>query len=232
VEDTSSQVRFKIPVLPSAQGKAKGAKSRPFPQTDRISPKVEKETVQADTIINESMDARLIRVPYSLWVGSFKTPARAERAMFPLRARGLMPYWTRVDLGEKGIWYRVFIGHFSTIDEANTFKEKHRIEADRILNTAYAVKIGEFSSHEALSAPFSDLREKGLSPYVIENPPGPYQLLVGAFVTKRAAEELALLLKPSIPGCKVILRSVPSLTQTAHNKSWKQGSQVTAIPGS
>ena len=63
--------------------------------------------------------------PYSLQLGSYNTPKRADKAVSNFSAMGLSPYKVKVDLGKKGIWFRVFTGHFKTKKEAKKFKEEH-----------------------------------------------------------------------------------------------------------
>jgi cell division septation protein DedD len=63
--------------------------------------------------------------PYSLQLGSYNRLKRADKAVSNFRAMGLSPYKVRVDLGKKGVWFRVFTGHFKTWNEAKKFKEEH-----------------------------------------------------------------------------------------------------------
>ena len=138
-----------------------------------------------------------VHYPYSLHMGSFKTQKLAAKSQAILSKKGLTPYWTVVDLGEKGVWYRIFVGHFKTWGSADVFQTQHGITADRILKTGYSVQIGLYSSKEKLDQQYSLLRESGYCPYIINQPQDHYQLLVGAFQTKKAAENLASRLKAS-----------------------------------
>ncbi len=144
--------------------------------------------------------------PYSLHMGSYRTLKYTEKYIASLGDKGLSPYWVVVDLGEKGVWYRVFLGHFKTPDQANAFQTEHGIKASRIINSIYAVQIGLYSSKEELDQRFAILRNAGYCPYVIEQAQGQSQLLVGAFQTKEAAEGLTARLKNSDEDCKAILR--------------------------
>ena len=135
--------------------------------------------------------------PYSLHMGSFKTQKLAEKALAALNKKGLTPYWTVVDLGGRGVWYRVFVGHFKTVDAANAFQAQHGIKADRILKTGYSVQVGRYLSKEEMDQQYSFLKESGYCPYIIMQPQNQYQLLVGAFQTAKAADHLASRLKAS-----------------------------------
>lgn len=144
--------------------------------------------------------------PYSLHMGSYRTLILTEKYTTALNKQGLAPYWLVVDLGEKGVWYRVFLGHFKTFDQANEFQTQHGTKASRIINTDYAVQIGLYTSKAEWEQKRSVLRNAGYCPYIIEQAQEQSQLLVGAFQTKRAAEGLAVRLKDSGVDCKVILR--------------------------
>jgi len=56
--------------------------------------------------------------PFSLHVASFKTRRFAENEIKRLRLLDFDAYLETVDLGTKGIWHRVKIGHYTTRDEA------------------------------------------------------------------------------------------------------------------
>jgi len=150
--------------------------------------------------------AETVSYPYSLHMGSFKNLELTEKSVDELKEKGLSPYWTRVDLGKKGEWFRVFVGSFKNADKATSFQEKHGITADRILKTAYAVRIGMYTSKEELDQKISILKKTGHCPYYIEQPQNRYQLLTGAYQTRKAAEELAARLKESGLDCEMILR--------------------------
>ena len=147
-----------------------------------------------------------IRYPFSLRTGSFRDLQKTEEAVAMLRKMGLSPYWSHVDLGEKGKWFRVFVGHFRTLEDAKEFEKTHGVPADRVLKTAYAVKVGESPSKKELEKVALDLERLGRSPYFIRTPQNGYRLLVGAFVTQEAADQLALQLKEAGVDCSAVLR--------------------------
>ena len=64
--------------------------------------------------------------PYAIYLGSYKNIDRAQKAVSTFREKGLSPYWVKVDLGEKGVWYRVLAGYFQTKDEVQAFIEEHQ----------------------------------------------------------------------------------------------------------
>jgi hypothetical protein len=64
------------------------------------------------------------KYPFSIFLGSFQSLDRTKKAVSIYeRDHGISAYWVRVDLGDKGIWHRVFTGHFSNAKEADAFIE-------------------------------------------------------------------------------------------------------------
>ncbi len=161
---------------------------------------------RASNAASELSPATTVRHPYTLHMGSFKSLNRAEKSFALLKEKGLHPYWMPVDLGKKGKWFRVFVGYFTTPDEADKFQKARGITADRILKTAYAVKIGEYSSKEELDHGIRTLKKSDYSPYVIEDPQKGFRLLIGAYQTPWAAANLARKLKETGLDCEVVLR--------------------------
>ncbi|QGY38856.1 tetratricopeptide repeat protein [Pseudodesulfovibrio cashew] len=57
---------------------------------------------------------------YGLHVGSYKDHKRAFTHCEQLRKQGFSTWINQIDLGDKGIWYRVLVGEFPTIKAAQT----------------------------------------------------------------------------------------------------------------
>ena len=146
------------------------------------------------------------RFPYSVRSGSFRTLEKVQKAVVLLKTRGLDPYWCEVDLGAKGKWFRVFVGYFTDLENANEFKERHELNKGFISKAAYAVQIGKYLPEKNLDPRIANLKGTNLSPYFIEDPVEGYRLLTGAFVTRQAAEELAQRIRKTGTDCKVVLR--------------------------
>lgn len=66
---------------------------------------------------------------YTIHVSSFKTQQYAQEQIEHLRNLGFDAYLETVDLGKKGIWHRVKVGHYATRAEAeqaiNNIQKKH-----------------------------------------------------------------------------------------------------------
>jgi cell division protein FtsN len=133
--------------------------------------------------------------PYSVYFGSYKSRERAESAISEYRKRGLSPYWVKIDLGDKGTWYRVFSGYFEEREQANEFIKEKQITDSESRHTKYANLIGLFAFQKEIEEEKLRLSKLGYSPYVIPDRNGESLLYVGAFYKKARAqrqhEELA-----------------------------------------
>jgi len=133
--------------------------------------------------------------PYSVYLGSYKSRERAEKAISKYRIKGLSPYWVKIDLGDKGTWYRVFSGYFQEREQANEFIKEKQITDSESRHTKYANLIGVFAFQKEIEEEKLRLSKLGYSPYVIPDRKGESLLYAGAFYQKARAqrqhEELA-----------------------------------------
>ncbi|MFQ5508195.1 MAG: SPOR domain-containing protein [Leptospirillia bacterium] len=81
-------------------------------------PQAQTETAESETAQKAPESAARVwasePTPYTLQVASFSKKARAEEMAARLKAKGFEPYVADADLGGKGIWWRVRVGHYST----------------------------------------------------------------------------------------------------------------------
>ncbi|MCJ7595550.1 MAG: SPOR domain-containing protein, partial [Desulfobacterales bacterium] len=127
--------------------------------------------------------------PYSIYLGSYRDLEGARAAVSQYAETGLSPYWSKIDLGDQGIWYRVFAGHFQTRGEADVLIKKKQIPDAETKNTKYAVLIGSYRTEGDADKMRSQLMSLGFSSYVIEKGEGDLRLYVGAFYQKARAEK-------------------------------------------
>lgn len=131
----------------------------------------------------------LTRYPFAIHSGSFRTLSTAQKAVEGYRKKGLEAYWTRVDLPGKGAWYRVFIGHYNSLESAlKIIATKALIDA-MPLKTRYANLIGTYSSEDDLQRQRRFIIESGCSPYVILDDTGDFNLYTGAYASLENAEK-------------------------------------------
>ena len=67
--------------------------------------------------------------PYGIKVSYTQDFHTAEEAVAALKAQGHEAYIAKVDLKEKGIWYRIFIGPFASEKEARAYIREKNIAA-------------------------------------------------------------------------------------------------------
>jgi cell division protein FtsN len=132
---------------------------------------------------------RDLSYPYSIYLGSYKTRERAEKAISEYRNKGLSPYWVELNLGDKGMWYRVFSGYFQKREQANEFIKKKQIAESKSRHTRYANLIGRFAFQKELDEEKLRLSKLGYCPYVIPSRNGESLLYVGAFYQKARAQK-------------------------------------------
>jgi len=145
------------------------------------------------------------RFPYSVYLGSFNSTSQAKRAIDHFAKSGIASFWVKVNLGEKGIWYRVYSGEFTDKEGAEAFINEKAIKDGEIRKAPYAVYTGGFTDRAALEGVASILKENDYSPYIIADENFD-NLLNGAFVTKAGAEELSAELNALGIANKVVLR--------------------------
>jgi hypothetical protein len=126
--------------------------------------------------------------PYSIYLGSYQTLERAKKAISMYQHDGLPVYWSRVNLGEKGTWFRVFGGYFRTKGEASDFIAKKKIQDAEVKMTNYSVLIGVYSNREEAQQKAGALFSLGFPTYVIQEGRAKFRLYSGAFITKEGAE--------------------------------------------
>lgn len=129
--------------------------------------------------------------PYSLHDGSYRTLPPAREAVETYRKMGLEAYWTAVNLGEKGTWYRVFIGYFNDPESARRIIAAKSLNDVRPEETPYANLIGTYASGDDLERQRRLVAERGYSPYVIMDDNGKLNLYVGAHATLKTAEKFS-----------------------------------------
>jgi hypothetical protein len=173
------------------------AKKPPEPSAPKVQPFVTKAVSRsaeqtpekaAHAKGNVFSGERDLSYPYSVYLGSYNTRERAERAISEYRNKGLFPYWVKVDLGDKGVWYRVFSGYFQTREQANEFIKKKQIVESKSRHTRYANLIGLFAFQKALDEEKIRLSKLGYCPYIIPSRNGGSLLYVGAFYQKARAQ--------------------------------------------
>jgi len=127
--------------------------------------------------------------PWSLHLGSFRSLEKAKEALSDFIKRGISSYLVKVDLGNKGMWWRVYGGYYKSQEEAQQIKKEFSLSDGLVVKTIYANFIGAFPSRTEM-APMADRLEKmGYYPYSINRTNGKSHLYIGAFAKRDEALE-------------------------------------------
>ena len=68
------------------------------------------------------------KIPFTIQVASFKDKVHAEKLTEELKNKGFSGYWLARNLGEKGTWYRVYVGNFDSKQQAEELLTKVKNE--------------------------------------------------------------------------------------------------------
>jgi len=102
----------------------------------------------------------------------------------------------KVNLQEKGEWYRMYTGHFKDREEAEGFAGVRGITQRETLKTEYANLLGVYSQSREFEDKVKAISDLGYSSYVVKGGDEKLKLLVGAYVTEEAAESSVKILLP------------------------------------
>ena len=128
--------------------------------------------------------------PFSLRSSSYQQSDRAFAEISEIRQLGLSPYLVKVDLGDMGIWWRIYIGLYSTEEEARSILKAYRLPNATVQKTDYACQVGEFSNETDVLNMFGKLKQSGYFPYTIQKGRDRFRLYLGAYEKKSEAEIL------------------------------------------
>jgi cell division protein FtsN len=167
------------------------------PKPPEVAAKEESKPLPVQPQVSEKPGAQQIaspqpstpQYPYSVYLGSFKTAEAVNKALSDYQEKGLSAYWARVDLGDKGVWFRFFTGYFRTKEEAEKYINDHNIPGATPGVTKYANLIGIYGSDKEAEDQKRALVSAGFYPYPIKTPDGKTTLYSGAFDRKEYAEK-------------------------------------------
>jgi len=167
------------PVKKPMAPKAPTAPKTPAPEKVKA-PKA-KSTVQLKPYVPR-------RYPYAIHVASFQSLDTAHGKLADYR-RGFQAYVVRTNLGEKGIWYRLFLGHFPSATAALDAIKKYRLKGALVARNRFACLVGAYTSTATADQSARQLSDKGFLPYTVTIDKV-YYLFVGAHPTVEAARSL------------------------------------------
>ncbi len=128
--------------------------------------------------------------PFSILLSSCRDKENALAGLPFYRQAGLTPYVVQTDLGNKGTWWRTLTGSFKSLDEASHAKKAFKLADAVVVKTPFANLVGAYPSEADAAEMAARLGKLGHFPYAVPGPKNSVQLVVGAFLTKPAAEKL------------------------------------------
>jgi len=128
--------------------------------------------------------------PFSILLSSCRDKENALAGLPFYRQAGLRPYVVQTDLGNKGTWWRTLTGSFKSLDEASHAKKAFKLADAVVVKTPFANLVGAYPSEADAAEMAARLGKLGHFPYAVPGPKNSVQLVVGAFLTKPAAEKL------------------------------------------
>lgn len=126
--------------------------------------------------------------PLSILLETYDEKATAQQSISLYQDRGIETYWVKVDLGKRGVKYRLFTGFFSTTEKAKRYQQKLKLKHKPIKRTYHSALIGIFENKEVLASAYSKTVQADVVPYILGTESGRYYLYVGAFYTHAGAE--------------------------------------------
>ncbi len=98
------------------------------PAPVKVAPVSDKPTVATPkTVVATSSESHVLQV------ASFKSPDEAGILLRRLEKKGYQPYIQQADLGSKGIWFRVFLGPYTSQEQAKlagiSLKTKEKLDS-------------------------------------------------------------------------------------------------------
>ncbi len=128
--------------------------------------------------------------PFSLRSSSYQQQEMAFQEISEIRQLGLTPYLVRTDLGNMGTLWRIYIGFYSTEEQAKKIKATYKLANATVQKTEYACQVAEFSSEMDGINIFEKLKQSGYSPYAIQKGRNLFRLYLGAYEKKSDADAL------------------------------------------
>lgn len=168
-----------------------------------------RKTTEALTAL---VDRKIVQVsgqkfPFSILLDTYDEKITAQKSISLYRKRGIEPYWVRVDLGQKGIKYRLFTGFFTQVADAQKYINQHKLTDKLVKKTEYSALIGVFDAKQPLARAYSKTLQADTIPYILGTDRGKFYLYVGAFYTSTGAKDQCKALTAQQLPCKPVKRS-------------------------
>jgi hypothetical protein len=179
----------------------------PATKADESTESAAEEQIAPSPIELEATILPVNEYPFSILLDTFLEQERAQQAIDLYQERDISAHWVKVDLGEKGIRYRLFTGIFATIPEAQQYLDQNQLFGKLIKPTYYSARIGVYQDKIQLANAFVKAQGTGFIPYILGTQKGVYHLYVGAFYTYIGASSQCRALTDTGLNCQPVRRS-------------------------
>ena len=161
-------------------------------------PKTQKPAAATQT--QKALAPRTKPLPYTIQVSAYRDPLTSNRVARKLITGGDPAFTSPVDLSEKGKWYRVYIGNYTTLAEAKIAAaglKDRKFHYVHIAKNPYTVQVGLTASKSEAQELKSRLKTKGYLAYSLPavSEQNQTRILIGAYESRAAAADLANQLK-------------------------------------
>ena len=175
-------------------------KPPPTVKSQKAAPVSNPQIPAAAPKIKETSKPAVKPAPYTIQVSAYRDPQTSNRVARKLITSGDPAFTSPVDISGKGKWYRVYIGNYSTMEEARVVAaelKKRKFSYVNIARTPYTVQVGLPASDGEAQKLKSALETKGYLAYSLPaaNDTDRVRVLIGAFESKEAAANLTQKLK-------------------------------------
>ena len=129
---------------------------------------------------------------FILQLASFKTLKDTLKSVSIYKEKDIDVHWNPVDLGEKGLWYRIYTGMFPTKEAAADFKNIRRLAEGMIIYAPWTIQAAVSENKTELMEKCSQLKSIGFDCVLSEDGDSGYRITNGAFVTSEGAMKMAM----------------------------------------
>ncbi|HET6342476.1 MAG TPA: SPOR domain-containing protein [Gemmatimonadota bacterium] len=130
--------------------------------------------------------------PYSLHVGSFQSQASALETATRLERAGWTAFVAPVELGERGLWHRVYAGTYADSaaagDALRDLTGRGLVSEGAVRETPLTFLLGVYPTREEAERRRAELRERGIPAYVAGRDPA--RVYAGAYATREESRRL------------------------------------------
>ena len=204
------------PQKPAAAPKPKkpaAAASKPSPavKTQKTAADSKTKKPNAASQKKKPLTPQIKPLPYTIQVSAYRDPQTSNRVAGKLITGGDPAFTSPVDLSEKGKWYRIYVGNYTTLTEAKIAAaglKNRKFRYVHIAKKPYTVQVGLSVSKSEAQELKSKLKTKGYLAYSLPAKSGQNltRVLIGAYESRAAAANLVEQLKKDGFNSKVGLR--------------------------